>query len=62
MNCSDFADPVIAEATIEFLILNKKKLQTSFPTVLPQVCSGFAMLSCISKSGQFRSYVGIADV
>lgn len=32
----DFADPVIAEATIEFLILNKKKLQTSFPTVLPQ--------------------------
>lgn len=32
----DFADPVIAEATIEFLVLNKKKLQTSFPTVLPQ--------------------------
>ncbi|XP_021755833.1 AP-5 complex subunit zeta-1-like isoform X1 [Chenopodium quinoa] len=32
----DFADPVIAEATIEFLLVNKKKLQTSFPTVLPQ--------------------------
>ncbi|CAO2835949.1 unnamed protein product [Amaranthus hypochondriacus] len=32
----DFADPSIAEATIEFLNRNKKKLQTSFPTVLPQ--------------------------
>ncbi|KNA11782.1 hypothetical protein SOVF_131950, partial [Spinacia oleracea] len=32
----DFADPAIAEATIEFLVVNKKKLHTSFPTVLPQ--------------------------
>ncbi|KAL9236344.1 hypothetical protein vseg_011027 [Gypsophila vaccaria] len=32
----DFADPVIAEATVEFLTINRKKLQTSFPLVLPQ--------------------------
>ncbi|KAJ4848498.1 hypothetical protein Tsubulata_003379 [Turnera subulata] len=32
----EFADPVVAEATLEFLNLNKKKLSTSFPTLLPQ--------------------------
>ncbi|XP_020237848.1 AP-5 complex subunit zeta-1 [Cajanus cajan] len=32
----EFADPVVAEATLEFLIINKKKLQTSFPNLLPQ--------------------------
>lgn len=32
----EFADHVIAEATVEFLILNRKKHQTSFPTLLPQ--------------------------
>lgn len=32
----EFADPVVAEATLEFLIINKKKLVTSFPNLLPQ--------------------------
>ncbi|XP_059664715.1 uncharacterized protein LOC132311042 isoform X2 [Cornus florida] len=32
----EFADPVVAEATLDFLNVNKKKLLTSFPTLLPQ--------------------------
>ncbi|GMH24980.1 hypothetical protein Nepgr_026823 [Nepenthes gracilis] len=32
----EFADPVIAEATIEFLVFNRRKLVTSFPALLPQ--------------------------
>ncbi|XP_027346670.1 AP-5 complex subunit zeta-1 isoform X2 [Abrus precatorius] len=32
----EFSDPVVAEATLEFLICNKKKLLTSFPNLLPQ--------------------------
>ncbi|EEF39567.1 conserved hypothetical protein [Ricinus communis] len=32
----EFADPVVAEATLDFLNVNKKKLSTSFPTLLPQ--------------------------
>ncbi|XP_047342556.1 AP-5 complex subunit zeta-1 [Impatiens glandulifera] len=32
----EFSDPVVAEETINFLKLNKRKLQTSFPTLLPQ--------------------------
>ncbi|GMN51516.1 hypothetical protein TIFTF001_020669 [Ficus carica] len=32
----EFADPVVAEATLDFLNANKKKLISSFPTLLPQ--------------------------
>ncbi|XP_054810956.1 uncharacterized protein LOC129312398 isoform X3 [Prosopis cineraria] len=32
----EFADPVVAEATLEFLIVNRKKLPCSFPNLLPQ--------------------------
>ncbi|XP_037492537.1 AP-5 complex subunit zeta-1 isoform X2 [Jatropha curcas] len=32
----EFADPVVAEATLDFLNANKKKLLTSFSTLLPQ--------------------------
>ncbi|KAI9079137.1 hypothetical protein K1719_038863 [Acacia pycnantha] len=32
----EFADPVVAEATLEFLIVNRKKFQSSFPNLLPQ--------------------------
>ncbi|XP_024027207.1 AP-5 complex subunit zeta-1 isoform X2 [Morus notabilis] len=32
----EFADPAVAEATLEFLNVNKKKLLSSFPTLLPQ--------------------------
>ncbi|KAK6149310.1 hypothetical protein DH2020_016835 [Rehmannia glutinosa] len=31
-----FADPVVAEATLEFLSSNKRKLLKTFPTLLPQ--------------------------
>ncbi|KAK3199534.1 hypothetical protein Dsin_022949 [Dipteronia sinensis] len=33
----EFADPVVAEATLDFLNSNKKKLLSSFPALLPQV-------------------------
>ncbi|KAH9651490.1 AP-5 complex subunit zeta-1 [Citrus sinensis] len=32
----EFADPVVAEATLDFINVNKKKLLSSFPTLLPQ--------------------------
>ncbi|XP_042502861.1 AP-5 complex subunit zeta-1 isoform X2 [Macadamia integrifolia] len=32
----EFADAIVAEATLNFLNMNKKKLLTSFPTLLPQ--------------------------
>ncbi|XP_050247052.1 uncharacterized protein LOC126694695 [Quercus robur] len=32
----EFSDPAVAEATLDFLNMNKKKLQTSFPSLLPQ--------------------------
>ncbi|GAV60648.1 hypothetical protein CFOL_v3_04177 [Cephalotus follicularis] len=32
----EFADPIVADATLNFLNTNKKKLLTSFPTLLPQ--------------------------
>lgn len=32
----EFADPVVAKATLDFLIWNKKKILTSFPMLLPQ--------------------------
>eukprot|EP00268_Persea_americana_P032794 TRINITY_DN3236_c0_g2_i6.p1 TRINITY_DN3236_c0_g2~~TRINITY_DN3236_c0_g2_i6.p1 ORF type:complete len:266 (-),score=51.24 TRINITY_DN3236_c0_g2_i6:4032-4829(-) len=32
----EFADPVVAEATLNFLYMNKTKLLSSFPTLLPQ--------------------------
>ncbi|KAG9454121.1 hypothetical protein H6P81_007025 [Aristolochia fimbriata] len=32
----EFADPVVAEATLDFLNLNRAKLLSSFPTLLPQ--------------------------
>ncbi|KAI3497001.1 hypothetical protein L1887_39381 [Cichorium endivia] len=32
----EFADPVVAEATLDFLNINKKKILLQFPTLLPQ--------------------------
>ncbi|KAJ0045249.1 hypothetical protein Pint_04214 [Pistacia integerrima] len=32
----EFADPIVAEATLDFLNVNKRKLLSSFPTLLPQ--------------------------
>lgn len=33
----EFADPIVAERTLEFLIANKTKILSSFPTLIPQV-------------------------
>lgn len=33
----EFADPVVAEAMLEFLIINQKRLLTAFPNLMPQV-------------------------
>lgn len=33
----EFADPVVAERTLEFLIANKTKILSCFPTLIPQV-------------------------
>jgi hypothetical protein len=33
----EFADPIVAERTLEFLIVNKTKILTCFPTLVPQV-------------------------
>lgn len=33
----EFADPIVAERTIEFLIANKTKILSSFPNLIPQV-------------------------
>ncbi|KAK2380933.1 AP-5 complex subunit zeta-1 [Trifolium repens] len=32
----EFADPVVAEAMLEFLIINKKRILTAFPNLMPQ--------------------------
>ncbi|XP_061994609.1 uncharacterized protein LOC133712526 isoform X1 [Rosa rugosa] len=46
----EFADPVVAEATLDFLNVNKKKLLTSFPTLLPQFFP--LMLKLIAWNGE----------
>ncbi|KAL6185327.1 hypothetical protein ACLB2K_041461 [Fragaria x ananassa] len=46
----EFADPIVAEATLDFLNVNKKKLSTSFPTLLPQFFP--LMLKLIAWNGE----------
>ncbi|KAM5553690.1 AP-5 complex subunit zeta-1 [Rosa sericea] len=46
----EFADPVVAEATLDFLNVNKKKILTSFPTLLPQFFP--LMLKLIAWNGE----------
>lgn len=46
----EFADPVVAEATLDFLNLNKKKILLSYPTLLPQFYP--LMLKLIAWNGE----------
>ncbi|KAG8386153.1 hypothetical protein BUALT_Bualt03G0119500 [Buddleja alternifolia] len=46
----EFADPIVAEATLEFLSSNKRKLLNSFPTLLPQFFP--LMLKLIAWNGK----------
>ncbi|KAI3456965.1 hypothetical protein Pfo_013628 [Paulownia fortunei] len=46
----EFADPVVAEATLEFLSSNKRKLLKTFPTLLPQFFP--LMLKLIAWNGE----------
>ncbi|GMP65459.1 hypothetical protein CsSME_00026238 [Camellia sinensis var. sinensis] len=46
----EFSDPVVAEATLDFLNLNKRKLLTNFPALLPQFFP--LMLKLIAWNGE----------
>ncbi|KAK4344534.1 hypothetical protein RND71_034710 [Anisodus tanguticus] len=46
----EFADPIVAEATLDFLNANKKKSSCSFPTLLPQ---GFKLHQCSEAGSAF---------
>ncbi|GJN01680.1 hypothetical protein PR202_ga18961 [Eleusine coracana subsp. coracana] len=46
----EFADPVVAERTLEFIIANKKKILSSFPTLIPQFYP--LLLKLIASNGQ----------
>ncbi|PWA48506.1 hypothetical protein CTI12_AA420800 [Artemisia annua] len=46
----EFADPVVAEATLDFLNVNKKKILLAFPTLLPQFYP--LMLKLIAWNGE----------
>ena len=41
MAYSEFADPVVAESTLNFLNLNKRKILSSYPDLLVQVWRSF---------------------
>lgn len=55
----EFADPAVAEATLEFLNTNKKKLLSSFPTLLPQFFP--LLLKLIAWNGEKleKSFFGV---
>lgn len=46
----EFADPVVAERTLEFLIANKTKILISFPTLIPQFYP--LLLKLIASNGE----------
>ncbi|XP_052151812.1 uncharacterized protein LOC127770187 [Oryza glaberrima] len=46
----EFADPIVAERTLEFLIANKTKILSSFPTLIPQFFP--LLLKLIASNGE----------
>ncbi|CAM0902481.1 unnamed protein product [Alopecurus aequalis] len=46
----EFADPIVAERTLEFLIANKTKILSSFPTLVPQFFP--LLLKLIASNGE----------
>ncbi|KAJ1272893.1 hypothetical protein BS78_06G237800 [Paspalum vaginatum] len=46
----EFADPIVAERTLEFLIANKTKILISFPTLIPQFYP--LLLKLIASNGE----------
>ncbi|KAG2568975.1 hypothetical protein PVAP13_7NG364800 [Panicum virgatum] len=46
----EFADPVVAERTLEFLVANKTKILSSFPTLIPQFYP--LLLKLIASNGE----------
>ncbi|XP_072151322.1 uncharacterized protein [Setaria viridis] len=46
----EFADPIVAERTLEFLIANKTKILGSFPTLIPQFYP--LLLKLIASNGE----------
>ncbi|KAL6651437.1 hypothetical protein ACP70R_010362 [Stipagrostis hirtigluma subsp. patula] len=46
----EFADPVVGERTLEFLIANKTKILSSFPTLIPQFFP--LLLKLIASNGE----------
>ncbi|CAN6250231.1 unnamed protein product [Urochloa humidicola] len=46
----EFADPIVAERTLEFLIANKTKILSSFPTLIPQFYP--LLLKLIASNGE----------
>ncbi|CAL5014762.1 unnamed protein product [Urochloa decumbens] len=46
----EFADPIVAERTLEFIIANKTKILSSFPTLIPQFYP--LLLKLIASNGE----------
>jgi AP-5 complex subunit zeta-1 len=46
----EFADPIVAERTLEFLVANKTKILSSFPTLIPQFYP--LLLKLIASNGE----------
>ncbi|KAF8649704.1 hypothetical protein HU200_064245 [Digitaria exilis] len=46
----EFADPIVAERTLEFLVANKTKILNSFPTLIPQFYP--LLLKLIASNGE----------
>ncbi|KAM4092504.1 hypothetical protein ACB094_06G044500 [Castanea mollissima] len=53
----EFSDPAVADATLDFLNMNKKKLLTSFPSLLPQFFPLFLKLIAWNGEKSEKSFL-----